>query len=172
MANSNQTKGAEPMTNSKSTTPATFLYLRITDREQSTSQGEVQGRELANWCTKNQITNSEIFADHGASRLSDARPAFERMIAKIKAKECRILVVSSLSRIVRSKSELFTLLDAVKACETRLVSLHDGIDTHSTLSILTFLEALIKMEKDVLTERLQAGRKKTKVSSPPEQLAS
>ena len=156
------------MTHNKST----FLYIRVTDKEQSTSLGEVQGRELAQWCTQNQITNSQVFADHGASRLIDERPAFIRLMEKMKAGECSTLVVVSLSRIVRSKTELLTLLEAVKNCQVRLASIQDGIDTQSTLSILTFLEALMKMEKNVVTERLQAGRKKTKYSFGDAELAS
>jgi len=156
------------MTRNKST----FLFIRITDKEQSTGLGEIQGRELAQWCTQNQITNSQIFADHGASRLNDERPAFNRMMEKINAGECATLVVSSLSRIARSKAELLALLEAVKTRQICLVSIRDGMDTRSTLSILTFLEALMKMEKDVVTERLQAGRKKSKYKLDAAELAS
>ncbi len=156
------------MTQSKST----FLYIRVSDKERSTSLGEVQGRELAQWCTQNQITNSQIFADHGASRLNDARPAFSQLIEKMKGSECSTLVVVSLSRIVRSKAELLALLKVAKSGQVRLVSIQDGIDTRATLSILTFLEALMKMEKDVVTERLQAGRNKSKYNFGDAELAS
>ena len=139
---------------------ATFIYIRITDKEQSKGLGEIQGRELAQWCTQNQITNSQIFADHGASRLIDERPAFARMMSKMESSECSTLVISSLGRIARSKAELLALLETVKNRQLRLVSIRDRLDTRSTLSILTFLEALMKMEKEVVNERLQSGRKK------------
>lgn len=75
------------------TTQSAFLYIRITDKEQSTDLGEIQGRELAQWCTQNQIKNFQIFADRGASKNQDKRPAFKRMIEKVNAGECSTIVV-------------------------------------------------------------------------------
>ena len=154
------------------TDKATFLYIRVTEKEKSNGEGEIQGRELAQWCTQNQIKNFQIFADHGASKTTDARPAFDRMMEKMKAGECSNLVVVSLGRLVRTKADLLLTLDAVKNHHVRFLSLRDRMDTRSTLSILTFLEALMKMEKDVVTERLQAGRKKTPQSFGAAELAS
>ena len=88
-------------------------------------------------------------------------------MAKLKLGECANLLVLSLDRIARSKSELSQTLESVRMHNVRFISLQDKMDTKSTLSILTFLEALMKMEKAVIGERLQAGRKKA--SALPEQ---
>ena len=85
-------------------------------------------------------------------------------MAKLKLGECANLVVLSLDRIARSKSELSQTLESVRMHNVRFISLQDQMDTKSTLSILTFLEALMKMEKAVIGERLRAGRKKASVS--------
>ena len=69
-----------------------------------------------------------------------------------------------LDRIARSKSELSQTLESVRMHNVRFISLQDQMDTKSNLSILTFLEALMKMEKAVIGERLHAGRKKASVS--------
>ncbi len=147
------------MTNNKST----FLYIRITEKDVASGDGELQGRALAQWCTQNQIKNFQIFADRGATKLTDERAAFDRMMAKMKLGECANLVVLSLDRIARSKSELSQTLESVRSHNVRFISLQDQMDTKTTLSILTFLHALMKMEKAVIGERLQAGRKKSSV---------
>ena len=150
---------------------ATFLYIRVTSKEAKTGDGEIQGRELAQWCTQNKITNFQIFADHGAPKLSEERPGLNRMMERLKAGDCSNLVVQSLGRFSRSKAELSQTLETVRLNQVRFVSLKDDIDTRASLSLITFLEALMKMEKDVTSERLQAGRKYMTADSKPSEIS-
>ena len=140
---------------------ATFLYIRITDKEQGSEASESQALELTEWCKKNQITNFQIFADHGAARLSEERPAYSRMIEKVKAGECSTIVIASLSRFSRSKQDLLIALEIIRDNRVRFVSLTDDMDTSATLGIPKFLQCLMKMEKEVIGERLYSGRKKS-----------
>ncbi len=144
------------MTNTK----FTFLYIRLTDKESKTGDSELQGRELAHWCKQNNVKNIRIFADRGASKLTDDREAYARMMEKLAAGECETLLVLSFSRLARSKAELLSILQSVRANAVRFVSLQDNLDSSKAMNILGFLEAMMKMEKEVIGERLQAGRKK------------
>jgi site-specific DNA recombinase len=118
------------MTNNKST----FLYIRITDQETSSSNSDLQGKALGKWCTQNQIKDFQIFADHGASKLADERPAYDRMMEKLRNGECASLVVLSLKRIARAKAELLSTLEAVRANNVRFVSIEDEMDTRTTVN--------------------------------------
>ena len=143
----------------------TFLYIRITEREDKTGESELQGRELAQWCTQNKIKNFQIFADRGAAKLTDKRPAYERLMERMKVGECENFVILSFSRLARTKAELLSTLECVRSQKVRFVSLQDQLDTRSSINVLNFLQAIMKMEKEVIGERLQSGRNKSTAQS-------
>lgn len=65
---------------------------------------ESQTRALADWCTKNQITNFEIFTDHGISGAKESRPALNRLMERVESGLCSQVVVYELIRPITISS--------------------------------------------------------------------
>lgn len=69
------------------------------------------------------------------------------------------LVVWRLNRLGRSLRDLIGLMTYLEEEKVGLLSLHEAIDTTTTLGKLTFhlLRALAEFERDLIRERTQAG---------------
>ena len=97
---------------------AVFLYIRVSTLDQ-VGGAESQTRALTDWCTKNNITNFEIFTDHGISGAKESRPALNRMIEKVDAGLCSQVVVFQFSRFARSTTHLLKALEKFKEKKVR-----------------------------------------------------
>ncbi|NUM57398.1 MAG: recombinase family protein [Bdellovibrionaceae bacterium] len=54
----------------------TFLYIMVSTLDQQNG-AESQARAPLEWCSRNSITEYEIFTDHGVSGAKESRPALD-----------------------------------------------------------------------------------------------
>lgn len=134
------------------------LYCRVSTDGQQTGL-ESQIRALKEWCTRNQITEYELFADEGISGAKESRPALNRLMSMVENDEVDQVIVFSFSRFARSTSHLLKGLKTFKEKNTRFISITESIDTNSPLGVAlyTILGALAQLEREMICERVRAG---------------
>jgi DNA invertase Pin-like site-specific DNA recombinase len=134
------------------------LYCRVSTTDQVSGM-ESQIRALKDWCFRNGIKNYELFCDEGISGAKENRPALNRMMTMVEAKQVEQVIVFSFSRFARSTSHLLKALKTFKEYDTRFTSITEAIDTNSPLGIAlyTILGALAQLEREMICERVKAG---------------
>lgn len=100
----------------------TFLYVRVSTLDQEKG-AQSQARALVEWCEKNNVTDYEIFTDHGISGAKESRPALNQMMEKVSLGEASQVVVWSFSRFARSTSHLLKALTHFREKNTRFISI-------------------------------------------------
>ena len=138
----------------------TCLYIRVSTLDQ-VGGAESQTRALLDWCQKNNITNYEIFADHGISGAKENRPALNRMLEQVGANQCEQVVCFAFSRMARSTTHLLKVLEFCRSHKTRFLSITEALDTTSPMGIclFTILGCLAQLERELIRERVIAGLK-------------
>lgn len=141
----------------------TFLYIRVSTLDQQNG-AESQARALLEWCTRNNITEYEIFTDHGVSGAKESRPALDKMMERVKKLEAEQVIVFAFSRFARSTMHLLKGLQIFKDCTTRFVSITEQIDTESSMGVamFTILGSLAQLERSMIQERVKAGMRNAK----------
>lgn len=141
----------------------TFLYIRVSTLDQQNG-AESQARALLEWCTRNNITEYEIFTDHGVSGAKESRPALDKMMERVKKLEAEQVIVFAFSRFARSTMHLLKGLQIFKDCQTRFVSITEQIDTESSMGVamFTILGSLAQLERSMIQERVKAGMRNAK----------
>ncbi len=134
------------------------LYARVSTDQQATGL-ESQVRILRDYCTKNDISNYELFTDEGISGTKSSRPALDRMIAAVNNGEISSVIVYSFSRFARSTTHLLNALNIFKAKNVAFVSITEKIDTSTPvgLAVFSILAAISQLERDLIAERVKAG---------------
>ena len=138
----------------------TFLYIRVSTTDQ-VGGAESQTRALLEWCSRYNITEYEIFNDHGISGAKESRPALDKMMERVKKGEADQVIVFAFSRFARSTMHLLKGLQIFKDFKTRFVSITEQIDTDSSLGValFTILGSLAQLERSMIQERVKAGLK-------------
>jgi DNA invertase Pin-like site-specific DNA recombinase len=98
-----------------------------------------------------------IYSETGSGKKGAARPVWDQMLQCLRSGDT--LIVTELSRLGRSTSELAALADTLQEQGVALKILNLGIDT-GTISgkmIFSILAAVAQMERDLLVERTHSG---------------
>src|SRR4051794_13942520 len=85
--------------------PVALLYLRVSTKEQLQNLSmEVQEGRCREWCDRQGYEVAGVFHDDGVSARTVRRPAFQEMLAFIKAQRGAVgyVVVHDLSRFARN----------------------------------------------------------------------
>jgi len=116
-------------------------------------------RILKDYCSKNDITNYELFVDEGISGTKSSRPSLDRMMKAVKEGTLESVVVYSFSRFARSTTHLLNALQVFKDHNVAFVSLTEKIDTSTPVGVAVFsiLAAISQLERDLIAERVKAG---------------
>jgi DNA invertase Pin-like site-specific DNA recombinase len=97
-----------------------------------------------------------------SSELEKLRPARRKLLTEMQVGDT--LVISGLSNVLRSASQLSVFLELCKIKSIRLVSIHDRIDTGGELftetSAADVLNILAKLPHDISSARKSPGRKR------------
>ncbi|MCE3010934.1 MAG: recombinase family protein [Proteobacteria bacterium] len=120
---------------------------------------ESQIRALKEWCTRNAISEYELFTDEGISGAKESRPSLNRMMQMVEDGLVEQVVVFSFSRFARSTSHLLKALQKFKESGGRFQSITEVVDTSRPMgmALLTILGALAQLERELICERVRAG---------------
>jgi len=126
-----------------------LLYARCSSKSQSTAS---QKRTL-----KKAYPDGIIFEEK-LSGVSKRRPERERMIEQLD--ESSVVVCTRMSRLSRSLSDMFTVMETIQSKGADVVFLHENIDTTTNHGKLVFgLMAVINAyQKELINESCKEGR--------------
>lgn len=109
------------------------LYIRISKEDEKLGESvSVQNQRLileqyAKGCGWEQY---EYYIDEGFSGTSFDRPAFQRMLQKIRERKIQAVIVKDLSRFGRNYIQAGQYIDYIfPECGCRFIALNDGVDT-------------------------------------------
>src|SRR5665213_2185697 len=127
---------------------ATFGYARVSTADQSLDR---QRDELTD------AGAERVYFDVGSGKKGASRPQWDELRRTLRTGE--VLVVTELSRLGRSTSQLATLADELTDTGVSLRILNLGIDTGTPAGKLVYsiIAAVAEMERDLLIERTNSG---------------
>ncbi len=138
------------------------LYVRVsTDKQAEYGMSlDAQRAELERYCHERGWEIVEVYVDGGFSGKDIDRPAFQRMLQRVRAGEINGIVVTKLDRLTRSIRNLCELNeDILRPLHVNLVCIRDGINTFEVgSSLLMHLLAVIgQIERENTSKRVAAA---------------
>lgn len=136
------------------------LYVRVSTGYQVDKDSlPFQKKELKAYCEhvlhidKNRI---EIFEDAGKSGKNTKRPAFERMMGKVKSGQVSHVIVYKIDRISRNLVDFSLMYDDFKYNNVTFISLNEQFDTSSAIgeAILKIILVFAELERKLTSERV------------------
>lgn len=136
------------------------LYVRVSTGYQVDKDSlPFQKKELKAYCEhvlhidKDRI---EIFEDAGKSGKNTKRPAFERMMDKVKAGQVSHVVVYKIDRISRNLIDFSIMYNEFKYHRVAFISLNEQFDTSSAMgeAMLKIVLVFAEMERKLTSERV------------------
>ncbi len=143
----------------------TALYIRVSTDAQAEEGYSIEAQQemLEGYCKSKQIENYEFYIDGGFSGSNIERPEMQRLVANIKQRKIRAVVVYKLDRLSRSqKDTLFLIEDVLNPNGTEFVSLNENLDTSTSIgrAMLGIMSAFAQLERETIRERTRMGMKK------------
>ncbi|MBD2023816.1 recombinase family protein [Leptolyngbya sp. FACHB-711] len=135
-------------------------YIRVSSREQAvdTNALEQQRARVIEAGAK------QIFEDVQKGK-NDKRPSFVKLIELVKRGKIRKIIITRIDRITRSLMTLKKLVDTLEEYGVSLVILDQKMDlsTAQGKMVLNVLGTLAEWEVDLLSERIQHGKKHQRI---------
>ena len=138
----------------------TALYVRVSTGYQIDKDSlPFQKKELKNYCLHVlHIPNEEIeiYEDAGKSGKNTDRPAFQRMMKKVKSGKVARVVVYKIDRISRNLVDFSLMYDDFKDNRTTFISLNEQFDTSSAIgeAVLKIILVFAELERKLTSERV------------------
>ena len=136
-------------------------YVRVSTKSQIEGNSlDYQKEAIQNYCKVNKIELIKIYVDEGLSAYKE-RPSFQMALKQIREnKDIDGIIVYDLSRFGRSTIELISTIAEIDQLNKKFISLKENIDisTKTGRLLLTILSAIADYERDLIIERMTAGR--------------
>lgn len=140
---------------------ATYSYLRVSTVEQNTEKNKLEVLKFAN---DKQLGNVEFVEEQISGKANFKNRLLGTLLEKMKKGD--VLIVPELSRIARSITQIFEVIDITKQKGIELYSLKEGFtntDKSITSTVTTTVFALVaQIERDLISlrtkEALQAKK--------------
>lgn len=137
------------------------LYVRVsTGHQVDKCSLPFQKKELQNYCKHilHMDGNIEIFEDAGKSAKNTKRPAFERMMHKVKAGLVSHVLVYKIDRISRNLVDFSLMYDNFKYHNVTFISLNEQFDTSSAIgeAVLKIILVFAELERKLTAERVSS----------------
>ncbi|WP_458736941.1 recombinase family protein [Pseudomonas chlororaphis] len=139
----------------------TFLYARVSTEDQTTDN-QVQEVEAAGFAVEPQRVIMETIS---GSTVAMERPQFARLVERLESSD--VLIVTKIDRLGRNAMDVRSTVDTLAAMGVRVHCLAlGGADLTSSAGKMTMgvLAAVAEFERDLLTERTQAGLARAKAA--------
>ena len=98
-----------------------------------------------------------IFEDEGFSGGDLKRPAFQRMMADVRMRKCKAIVVYRLDRISRNISDFTGLIDELSKLDVSFVSIREQFDTSTPMgrAMMFIISVFSQLERETIAERIR-----------------
>jgi DNA invertase Pin-like site-specific DNA recombinase len=131
------------------------IYCRVSTTDQNP---ENQALPLRSFAAARGWTATE-YIDVGQSGAKEKRPALDRLMADVRARNVDVVVATKLDRLARSVSHLVAMGQEFQALGVDLVILDQTIDSTTPAGRLLFnvLASIAEFERDLIVDRVKAG---------------
>lgn len=135
------------------------VYLRVST---DTQNHDSQERELREYCLRRGWSNVEWYRDTASGAKQD-RQGLTDLMTKVRRGKVDIILAFKLDRLARSLGHLAQLIAELQNHQVALVCPSQGIDTSNSKYNpaaqlqLNILAAVAQFEKELITERVNAG---------------
>jgi DNA invertase Pin-like site-specific DNA recombinase len=128
-------------------------YIRVSTIEQDLNN---QKNAILNYCNNNKMIVDDFVEVQSSSRKSRKDRKIHELFDMVKEKD--ILVVTELSRLGRSVSEVLDIVNTLVEKKTRLVCIKEKIDIEQNQSIqskimITMVSLFADLERDLISQR-------------------
>jgi len=120
---------------------------------------ETQLMALRDYCSRMDYKIADEYVDSGWSGKDMNRPQFERLLADIRAKKIKFIIVYKLDRIGRSLKHLLNLFEEFKNRGVGFVSMTQNIDTTTPEGKMFWqmLGVFAEYERELIVARTNSG---------------
>ena len=138
------------------------IYIRVSTEEQARegfSLGEQQ-EKLERLCNYKEFKIFKIYKDAGISAKDmKNRPAFQQMLADMRASKINYIVAYKLDRVTRSVRDLEVLISELEEHHCYLICDRDDVNTNSANGrfFVRMLTVLSQLEIEIVSERTKFG---------------
>jgi site-specific DNA recombinase len=136
-------------------------YCRVsTDRQRENTSLEEQSRIIQEYCQRNNHKLVCVIKEVGTGVKMKVRSDFQEAVKKIKTVDG--IIAYKLDRIARNTRDLLNFVEEIlEPAGKNLILLDLNIDTGTPIGklMLTVLAAVAALERDLINERTQGGRK-------------
>ncbi|MBN8253581.1 recombinase family protein [Priestia flexa] len=145
-----------------------IVYVRVSTDEQAKHGFSIaaQIEKLEAYCISQGWELVDKYIDEGYSAKDLQRPAFEKMMDKLKQGNIDVLLVYRLDRLTRSVMDLYKILKILDDNNCMFKSATEVYDTTNAMGrlFITLVAAIAQWERENLGERVRLGmEKKTKL---------
>ena len=132
------------------------IYARVSTGEQTVDNQLIPLRE---YCQRMHFDGAGEYADEGYSGKDTKRPAFERLLADVRAGKVDCILVYKLDRIGRSLQHLLTLFEEFRNRGVEFISLTQNISTVTPEGKMFWqlLGVFAEYERELIVSRTKAG---------------
>lgn len=132
------------------------IYARVSSQDQRT---DTQIIPLKDFCGRMNYEIKREYIDHGFSGKDNNRPAFEQLLADIRAGNIDCVVCYKLDRVGRSLKHLLNLFEEFKNRGVHFISLSQNINTNTPEGrmFLKMLMVLAEYERELIVSRTKDG---------------
>lgn len=132
------------------------LYGRTSMADQNS---ETQLMALRDYCGRVGYQVIGEYIDNGFSGKDDKRPAFERLLADVRANKVDCVVVYKLDRIGRSLKHLLNLFEEFKNLRVDFISMTQNINTNTPEGKMFWqmLGVFAEYERELIVARTKSG---------------
>src|SRR3989338_2642954 len=137
------------------------IYARVSSLDQTT---QTQLLPLRDYCQRMKYKVQDEYVDDGFSGKDINRPAFERLLADMRAGKFESVVCYKLDRIGRSMKHLLNLFEEFQNKNIGFISLSQNIDTNTPEGrmFLKMLMVLAEYERELIVARTLEGLSRAK----------
>ena len=134
------------------------IYARVSTVNHGQDVG-LQLDELERVAGQRGWTVVDTYTDEGVSGAKSSRPALDKMMNDASKGKFDVVMVWRFDRAARSVQHLLRLLDDLRSMGVDFISIHEAVDTSTTMGrmVFTFLAAVAEFERELIRERVQAG---------------
>jgi DNA invertase Pin-like site-specific DNA recombinase len=134
------------------------IYVRVSTEEQNADN---QVKICQEYCSRQNIEVSKVYADTGYSGKLTSRPAFDEMLKDMRSMRFNCVMVTKLDRMGRSLQHILSLFEEFKNKGIHFIAVTQNIDTSSSIGKfqLQMLGAFAEFERNIISERTREGLK-------------
>ena len=132
------------------------LYARVSSQDQRT---DTQLIPLRDYCGRMNYEITREYVDHGFSGKDNNRPAFEELLAEMRAGKVECVICYKLDRVGRSLKHLLNLFEEFKNRGVDFISISQNINTKTPEGrmFLKMLMILAEYERELIVARTMDG---------------